>query len=71
MQNTTTTVPGQLQSITEYIKQKHGNKPTYSQFFNSYLEKFREQHPNSGTPQNSLISMFYDDFINHNTIIGY
>lgn len=67
----TQTVPEQLKSIDSYIREKHGNKPTYKQFFDSYLEKFREQHPNSGTPSRKLLDMFYDDFINEKQIIGY
>lgn len=65
------TVPQQLKSITDHIKEKHGNKPTYQDFFNSYLEKFRELHTNSTAPRNELLGMFYDDFIQHGQIIGY
>jgi len=65
------TIPQQLKSIDAQIREKHGDKPTYQQFFENYLEIFRQQHPNSTAPKNDLIAMFYDDFINAGQIIGY
>jgi len=35
---------------------------SYSQFYAAFLEAFRNEHPNSTAPKDSLISMFYDDY---------
>jgi hypothetical protein len=60
-----------LNLITDNIIKEIGNNPSYSQFYETYLKHFRKLHPNNAIPKNSLISMFYDDFIKHNQIIGY
>jgi hypothetical protein len=60
-----------LMIIEKHIKDKLGNKPTYQEFFDSFIEKFREIHPNSAAPNNDILGYFYDDYLKHNLIIGY
>jgi hypothetical protein len=39
------------------------NGLTYQQFYTEFLDAFRNEHPNSSAPKNSLIEMFYDDYL--------
>lgn len=45
---------------------KKANFPTglnYNEFYTMFLDWFRENYPNSTAPKNSLIEMFYDDYL--------
>lgn len=35
----------------------------FNQFYTAYMDAFRKDYPNSTAPKDSLISMFYDDYL--------
>lgn len=60
-----------LTSLQDELKKLIGPTPSYQLFYDTYLEIFRKNHPNSGIPSNKMLSTFYDDFIKQGEIIPY
>lgn len=43
----------------------------YREFYTFFLEAFRSEHPNSTPPKNSIIEMFFDDYVEGGIIPSY
>ena len=60
-----------LENLSQKIENKLGKFPSYEIFYKTFLDCFKELAPENNTPDDNIIFVFYEDFIKHNTLIGY